>query len=205
LTTDPEDASQVCCLHAIAQGDRDAFARLYRAQHGRLARFLRRCTARADLIDEVINDTMWVVWRKAADFRGDSRVSTWITGIAYRTMLKALRGASPGDELGESMMDPLEFEQALAAHSHAGHAGLNAELADWLAHGLKALPDDQRVTLELAYGLGHTCEEIAVVMGCAVGTVKARMFHARVRLRNVLPALAGDAPGDDRTSDAARA
>ena len=55
------------------------------------------------------------------------------------------------------------------------------------------LPDDQRITLELAYGAGHTCEEIAVIMGCAVGTVKARMFHARVRLRSVMPALGSSA------------
>jgi RNA polymerase sigma-70 factor, ECF subfamily len=57
---------------------------------------------------------------------------------------------------------------------------------------LKTLPEDQRVTLELAYFMGCSCEEVAAVMGCAVGTVKARMFHARVRLRNVMPMLAGE-------------
>ena len=62
---------------------------------------------------------------------------------------------------------------------------------DWLAQGLKTLPEDLRVTLELAYLLGESCEDIAAIMGCAVGTVKARMFHARVRLRNVLPGLGG--------------
>ena len=39
--------------------------------------------------------------------------------------------------------------------------------------------------------MGESCEDIAAIMGCAVGTVKARMFHARVRLRTLLPALAG--------------
>ena len=63
---------------------------------------------------------------------------------------------------------------------------------DWLSQGLNSLPEEQRVTLELAYFMGESCEDIAAIMGCAVGTVKARMFHARVRLRNVLPALGGD-------------
>jgi RNA polymerase sigma-70 factor (ECF subfamily) len=46
------------------------------------------------------------------------------------------------------------------------------------------------VVLELAYGGGHSLEEIAAIMQCPLGTVKARMFHARVKLRNLLPDLA---------------
>lgn len=48
----------------------------------------------------------------------------------------------------------------------------------------------QRLVLELAYAGGHSLEEIAVITQSPVGTVKARMFHARVKLRNLLPALA---------------
>jgi RNA polymerase sigma-70 factor, ECF subfamily len=183
----PADAEDVAGLRATGTGDREAFAALYRRHHTRLARFLRRFTVRGELIDEVINDTMWVVWQKAAEFRGESKVSTWIIGIAYRCMLKALRSGAPAEEIGEGLLDAHELAQAAAAHdSHAP----DAELQDWVARGLKTLPEDQRVTLELAYFMGCSCEEIASVMGCAVGTVKARMFHARVRLRSVMPVLA---------------
>jgi len=188
LTADPADALERLGLQAVANRDRAAFEALYRRHHPRLARFLRRFTARLDLIDDVINDTMWVVWRQAAVFRGDSKVATWITGIAYRCMLKALRGAAPGEEVGESMLADAERTQ----FDRATHdAGPDRELRDWVARGLRTLPEDQRITLELAYFLGQSCEEIALVMGCAVGTVKARMFHARVRLRSVMPALGG--------------
>jgi len=53
------------------------------------------------------------------------------------------------------------------------------------------LPFEQRATMELAYFLGHSCEEIAAIMGCPVNTVKARMFQARIKLRNLLPTLGG--------------
>ena len=76
------------------------------------------------------------------------------------------------------------------------------ELRDWLGHGLNLLPVEQRMTIELAYYLGQSCEEIAAIMNCAVGTVKARMFHARLRLRNTLPALAGDTPTNTRSLQA---
>jgi RNA polymerase sigma-70 factor (ECF subfamily) len=44
--------------------------------------------------------------------------------------------------------------------------------------------------VELVYGEGHTLDDVATIMQCPVGTVKARLFHARVKLRNVLPTLA---------------
>lgn len=183
----PDDAADRDALRAVARRDRRAFEQLYRRHHPRLARFLRRFTARADLIDDVVNETMWVVWRQAATFRGDSRVGTWIVGIAYRCMLKGLRGAAPADEVSESMLGHTEAAEMSAWHTDPQPA---RELQDWVEHGLRTLPADQRATLELAYVAGLSCEEIAVTMGCAVGTVKARMFRARVRLRSVMPALA---------------
>jgi len=71
----------------------------------------------------------------------------------------------------------------------------DAELNDWLNHGLSRLPMEQRLTLELAYHMGHSLEEIAAITDCPVGTVKARMFHAREKLRQYLPALSGGPAG----------
>ena len=67
----------------------------------------------------------------------------------------------------------------------------DAEVHDWLKHGLSRLPIEQRLTLELAYHMGHSLEEIAIITECPVGTVKARMFHAREKLRQYLPTLSG--------------
>ena len=58
------------------------------------------------------------------------------------------------------------------------------------------LSAEQRLVLELAYVMGHSLEEIAEITDTPVSTVKARMFHARVKMRNVMPALAGRAEDD---------
>jgi RNA polymerase sigma-70 factor (ECF subfamily) len=178
------DAADRVLLRRMAANDRTALATLYRNYHGRLCRFMSRLTRRPDVIEEAINDCFWIVWQKAGDFRGDSQVSTWIMGIAYRCGLKALRqhgDDSTGDvvveeDLGQSV-DPDE----------------DRELRDWLNKGLARLSADQRVVIELVYGIGHKLEDVAAIMQCPVGTVKARLFHARVKLRNVLPELAGGA------------
>src|SRR5262249_25136152 len=78
-------------LQRVSRGDRQAFEHLYITYHSRLVRFLVRFTRnRADL-EEIINDALLIVWRQAGSFRGASRVSTWIFGIAYRCALHSLR------------------------------------------------------------------------------------------------------------------
>lgn len=170
-------------LRLTAQGDREAFREIYLAYHRRLGRFLMRMTFRHDVIEEVINDTLWTVWRKAAEFRGESQVSTWIVGIAYRRALKALRASHAARALPAD--DALQSVDPQCANDDR----------QWLDRALAELPFEQRMVLELSYLLGHSCEEISVIMQCPVNTVKTRMFHAREKLRASLPRLAGDVEG----------
>lgn len=65
------------------------------------------------------------------------------------------------------------------------------ELQDWLVQALVQLPLEQRLSVELCYKLGHSCEEIATIMSCPVNTVKTRLFYARAKLRKLLPPLGG--------------
>jgi RNA polymerase sigma-70 factor, ECF subfamily len=164
-------------------GDRRAFEELYLLYHRRLARFLMRLAPRYEFAEEVINDTFWVVWQKSSEFRGASKVSTWITGIAYRRALKAMRTARAHGVTEELDHDGIEMGSVEPERT--------AEVQDWIAGGLAQLPNEQRMAIELAYFLGHSCEEIAEIMACPVTTVKARMFHAREKLRQCLPQLGG--------------
>jgi RNA polymerase sigma-70 factor (ECF subfamily) len=182
---DDADASEAALVRQVAGGDRASLALLYRRYHRRLVRFLARHTRRADIIDEAVNDTFWVVWQHADRYRGDARASTWIMGIAYRCALKALRvhGGAPiaGSHEGDDGDTRAGLDDPFALH----------EVSDWVAKGLARLTPEQRVAIELAYGGGHSLEEIAAITDCPVSTVKARMFHARVKLRYLLPALGG--------------
>ena len=181
-----EEARDIDGLRAVANGDRKAFERLYLRYHARLSRFLARHALQRHQVDEVINETMWVVWRTAGDFRGESKVGTWIIGIAYRCFLKMLRDTP-------AALSPAGAAGAVDADDSPGPDETEArETRDWVRRGLALLPVEQRLTMELVYYLGQSYEEVARIMECAVGTVKARMFHARVRLRSSLPGLGGE-------------
>jgi RNA polymerase sigma-70 factor (ECF subfamily) len=169
-------------LARIAGHDSSAMKELYLLYHRRLARFLMRLTTRYELAEEIINDTFWVVWQHAGDFRGASRVSTWILGIAYRRGLKTLRYAGP---------PPPDID--VATEAGTDEPAKQEELSEWMDVALQRLPSEQRMVIELAYHIGHSCEEIASIMECPVNTVKTRMFHARRKLRTLLTTLAGPA------------
>lgn len=166
-------------LHRVVKQDRAAFEELYLIYHRRLARFLTRTTRQHDVIEDVINDTLWIVWQKAADFRGASLVSTWIVGIAYRRALNALRKASS--------IRPIHIDEMPVAPD----SQLADENRQWLERALEKLPLEQRMVLELTYLAGLSCEEVAAIVQCPVNTVKTRMFHAREKMRRSLPHLAG--------------
>jgi len=174
-------AHETDLIARIADGDRKAFEELYYLYHRRLARFLTRLTRRYDIAEEVVNDTFWVVWRKAKTFRGDSQPSTWILGIAYRKARNAFRSTARLAEknLQAELLPPTDEEPSGTE-----------ELRDWLTRALAELPVEQRLAVELCYELGHSCEEIAKIMDCPVNTVKTRLFHARGKLQRLLPQLA---------------
>jgi RNA polymerase sigma-70 factor (ECF subfamily) len=176
-------AREMELIARVARRDRRAFEELYNLYHRRLARFLTRLTRRYDVAEEIINDTFWVVWRSARDFRGDSQPSTWILGIAYRKARNAFRGAARAR--ARQNLQPPSFPLTTEDSARS------EELRDWLAAALSELPVEQRLAVELCYELGHSCEEIATIMGCPVNTVKTRLFHARAKLQKRLPELSG--------------
>jgi RNA polymerase sigma-70 factor (ECF subfamily) len=175
---------ELALLDAVKRGRRGEFDALYRIYHPRLWRFLVHMMRRPEAIEEVLNDTMMVVWQRADSFDGRSKLSTWIFGIAYRKALKALsRQDLPvgGDDADEPMDTGPGPEQRL------GLAHLRGRLREAMAE----LSLEHRAVVELCYFHDMAYAEIADVVGCPPETVKTRVFYARRRLRLLLDDLAG--------------
>lgn len=178
-------------LGHIAAGDRGAFEAFYRAYFPRLTRFLHRMTRSAPLIEEIVNDTLLAVWRKAATFDGSSKVSTWVFAIAYRRACSSLR----------ALDEPVEASANDSADEPEGDAG---DRPDWQFERLRmtqavdaalaTLPLAQRTAFQLTFYHDMTYTEIADIMACPVNTIKTRMFHARKRLAVLLDGQLEDRP-----------
>lgn len=177
----PAERAESRLIARVASRDLTAFESLYRAYHSRLTRFLNRVTRRPGLVEEVLNDTMFVVWNGASHYNGGCKVSTWIFAIAYRSALKALRRVDPAMDA-----DDLELESIESAESGPEAQFAQRELHVALLHALDGLSPAHRAVIDLAYFQGMGYRDIAAIVDCPVDTVKTRMFHARRHLKSLL-------------------
>jgi len=180
------DALDVSLMARVVARDLRAFETLYRIYHPRLDRFLGLITPRQSIVEEALNDTMLVVWRRSETFTGQCKVSTWIFAIAYRTVLKALRTQDEPIEAAadDFVSDDDGPEQRLSL----------SEMQAALATALDTLSAEQRAVLTLTYFHDLPYAEIARIVDCPVDTVKTRMFHGRRRLRAALHDRLGASP-----------
>jgi RNA polymerase sigma-70 factor (ECF subfamily) len=184
----PSNEQEEALLRRIAGQHRPSFEKLFGSYHPRIFRFVFRLTRSYSAADELANDVLLTVWQNAEQFRAESKVSTWIFGIAYRQSLRYLRKRKPDTV-------PL-FDRDALAHD----ANSDFERQNWVQHGIQQLPPKQKLTVMLVYYLGLSCEETAVVTDSPVSTVKTRMFHARRKMKDYLaksavPTAATEADG----------
>jgi RNA polymerase sigma factor (sigma-70 family) len=177
--------SEAALIARIRAHDLDAFEELYRRYRSRLGRFLFRLLHRPQLVEEVIDDTLMVVWERSWSFNGESKLSTWIFAIAYRKAMKALRSqdeplADPPADLHASL-DPSPEDDAERQRTQV-----------LLMQAIRELSPEHRAVVEFTYFHEMGYREIARIMACPVDTVKTRMFHARRHLKRRLAGALAD-------------
>lgn len=162
-----------------ARGDARAFERLYRRHYRKILDFSARLSGRADLAEELANETFKAAWLGAARFENRSKVSTWLFGIAFRLAQKA--------RAAQARAAPtIAYEEDAHAPASDGDDVEAALLRSQIARALTQLSEEHRTVVELTYYQGLHYSEIAEITACPVGTVKTRMMHARRRLRALL-------------------
>ncbi|MEG3125376.1 sigma-70 family RNA polymerase sigma factor [Sphingomonas sp. GB1N7] len=171
------DGGDLDLVAAVGGGDPRAFEQLYRRYQPRLARFVGNLLRSSPAIEEVVNDTLMVVWDRPHSFAGTSKFSTWLFAIAYRKALRA-RNRRPS-----ALDEPAWDTEPDAAPDHGlARERAHASLLDAMRH----LSAEHRAVVDLTYFHDLGYREIAEIMNCPVDTVKTRMFHARRHLRRKL-------------------
>ena len=161
--------------------DRNAFVLLFDYYAPRLKGFLMKSGASAEAAEEVIQDVMLTVWRKAAQFDPHkSQVSGWIYQIARNRHIDLLRKTKKPlpEELGEVETEN-DASQIIALEQEASQ----------LKKALSRLKQEQREVIERAYLGELTHQEISEETGLPLGTIKSRIRLGLERLRHELKGM----------------
>ncbi|CAM3332426.1 RNA polymerase sigma factor [Halomonas lysinitropha] len=168
-------------LAAMAHRDMTALEHFYRRHQQRVYRFLLSRLNDPFVANDLLNDTMLEVWRAAGGFRGQSRATTWLLGIAHHRVLDYWRqqGRRPFEEIDESLPDETpnaDIEAAIEAASD------RAKLNDCLSR----LTPEHREILHLVFFEELDYRDIGEILDIPEGTVKSRVFHAKKSIKREL-------------------
>lgn len=161
-----------------AHGDREAFAALFRHFGPRLKSFFMRGKLSAGLAEDLVQETMVSVWRKASYFDSDrAGAATWIFTVARNLRIDHLRRQrNPADLPQDPIDEPPSVEETL----------LGVERDERVRKALSGLSAEQQEIIRLSYYAEKTQSEIAGELGLPLGTVKSRTRLAMNRLRALL-------------------
>jgi RNA polymerase sigma-70 factor (ECF subfamily) len=164
-------------VRAILAGDTEAFDRLARAYRGRLLGICFRYTGNREDADDVVQEVLLRAYRGLPGFRGEACFRTWLFRIAVNACLNWTAARrwreAPTSDL-PALIDPAPTPAERLVEIEEGAA---------VRRAVAGLPDRQRITLLLRVYEDLPHREIAEVMGCSVGTVKANFFFALKNLR----------------------
>ena len=172
-------------LRRIAErADPAAFRELYEAYGPRVKAYMMRQGADAGTAEDLAQETLLTVWRKAALYAGDrGSMTTWVFAIARNLRIDRLRREVPWQELPEGRLTEASSEPL------PDEAMAEKERQERVQAALAELPPEQKDVVILAYLEGLSHSEIAERLGLPLGTVKSRMRIAYQKIRQGLESL----------------
>jgi len=176
-------------VRGAQRGDVKSFERLYRLHHERVMGLCLRMIRERDAAEDCVQQTFIKAWRNLDRFEGRSAFATWLHGIAVNVVLSHKRSNKSWLQFDADVAVNEEFDASrMQDRSNRSDAG---DMMD-LEYALSTLPDGARyvVALQAVYGYSH--EEVADMLGIAVGTCKAQLHRARRILRKRLDFLEND-------------
>jgi RNA polymerase sigma-70 factor (ECF subfamily) len=176
-----DDASLIA---AALGGETAAFGQLVSRYQDRLYNSLLRVLSSSEDAADIVQDAFLQAYRKLESFRGGSQFYTWLYRIAFNLAMSHMRRGRKEGSLDQMKLqigsEPVDGQPAVDAGL------LQQERAESVHAALAELSDEHRQIVVLREIDGYSYEDIAEILELPVGTVRSRLFRARVEMRDLL-------------------
>jgi RNA polymerase sigma-70 factor (ECF subfamily) len=158
-----------------------AFALLVDKYHKKVYWLVRKMIIDHDEADDITQDIFVKIWKNLPNFKGDSRLFTWIYRIAVNECLNYL-----SSKRKRYMIPIVNVERELRQKIDSGHYISGDELQIKLQKAILTLPEKQRLVFNLKYFENMKYEEMAEILGTSVGALKASYHHAVKKIEDYM-------------------
>jgi RNA polymerase sigma-70 factor, ECF subfamily len=179
---DIRSAGDFQLAQAASKGDMAAFEEIYNRHHRRVYSICLRMLQNATEAEDLTQDVFIQLYRKIGSFRGDSAFTTWLHRLTVNQVLMHFRKRNiKFEKTTEEGDTPV---QVIPGTENPRKMPIVDKIA--LENAVAALPPGYRIVFVLHDVEGYEHEEVARILGCAVGTSKSQLHKARLKLRKLL-------------------
>lgn len=205
-----ENLTDVELAERIAQRDQKAFAVVMRRHNQRLFRTARSILHNDAEAEDAVQESYMHAYNSIQLFRGDAKLSTWLTRIVVNESLGRVRKAGRRDHLAlvrgdeDDINDANEIDMKASPNESPESSAMRAQARALLETSIDALPEQFRTVFVMRAVEEMSCEEVALCLDISEATVRSRFFRARSQLRTALLEHADHACADAFSFDGAR-
>ena len=191
LAIEPQITEEVnvALLRRCLTNDPEAYSELFNRYNRRILNTAYRILGEESSAEDALQETLLNVYRGISSFRGDSKISTWISRITINVCLGMLRKSKNKQhiDLDEECAKDLPAEPTVFTDPLA-HTK-QEELKDIVQEAFARMTGKHEVVVRLHDMEGHTIQEIAELIDCPVGTVKSRLFYGRQEFKSIFNSM----------------
>lgn len=190
-------------VERFKRGDQSAFDELVKKHYQRVCNILSHTLGASPNFEDLAQEAFIKAYYSLRRYRGESALSTWLYRITVNVALDELRREKRRrmfsfTAAGERGPSESEIVGSIAGGEGADVVTEREELYEALQGALKKIPKKHRIVFVLREIEGYSYSEIAEMASCNIGTVKSRLFHARLKLRRYLEPYLRETTSDDR-------
>ena len=176
-----EQSKDLGLVRKAQAGDKTAFDLLVRKYQNKVVNIVSRYLGHNGDVLDVAQDTFVKAYTALPSFRGEAAFYTWLYRIAVNTSKNYLtaRGRRPFNVDIDDEESDLHEQLSLQDPASPERLALAEEIKQVIVNAIERLPEELKVAIQLREIDGMSYEEIALAMGCPVGTVRSRIFRAR--------------------------
>jgi RNA polymerase sigma-70 factor, ECF subfamily len=189
IESQPSEEINVALLRRCMSNDPDACKELFAQYNRRIFNTAYRILGEESSAEDALQETLLNVYRGISRFRGDSKVSTWISRITINVCLGMLRKGKGRQcvELDDESVSDLQAEPTPYMDPLA-HTSLE-ELRSLVQEAFSRMSEKQGLVVRLHDMEGNTIQEISKIIACPAGTVKSRLFYGRQEFKTIFSSM----------------